>query len=155
MLGDPATCAGRLGEVTRALTTQLLRLQLQLAQGADLDAAQMNAKFADSMFEGAYGDLQEHVDGAVKTIELPALQILDGMRLQCCDAADFQEAFQVPNNGVEKARPAKSSFCLSTSELSTVSQANAGETIGANLPIGLRGRPEEVFPAQPARTFLG
>ena len=43
----------------------------------------------------------------MKTIGLPALQILDGMRLQCCDAADSQEEFKVPNNGVEWARPAE------------------------------------------------
>ena len=94
-------------EVARALEAQMGRLQRQLAQGAALDAAQMNAKFAGSTFEGDYGDLQEHVDGVEKKIGLPALKIWEAMEMQCNGAGDSQRPFPVPNNGVKEATPAE------------------------------------------------
>ena len=94
-------------EVARALEAQMGRLQQQLEQGAALDAAQMNAKFAGSTFEGDYGDLQEHVDGVEKKIGLPALKIWEAMEMQCNGAGDSQRPFPVPNNGVKEATPAE------------------------------------------------
>ena len=98
---------GLSNEVTRALETQVRQLRLQLQQGAALDAAQMNAKFAESTFEGDYGNLQEHLDGAEKKIGLPAPKIYDGMEMQLCGAGDSQKPFPVPNNGVKEAIPAE------------------------------------------------
>ena len=83
------------------------QLRRQLEQGAALDAAQMNAKFAGSTFEGDHGDLQEHVDGVEKKIGLPALKIWEGMEMQCTGAGDSQRPFPVPNNGVKEATPAE------------------------------------------------
>ena len=107
-------------EVARALEAQVSRLQRQLAQGAALDAAQMNAKFAGSTFEGDYGDLQEHVDGVEKKIGLPALKIWEAMKMQCNGAGDSQRPFPVPNNGVKEATPAEEWEYVVTPDLAKV-----------------------------------
>lgn len=107
-------------EVARALEAQMGRLQRQLEQGAALDAAQMNAKFAGSTFEGDYGDLQEHVDGVEKKIGLPALKIWEGMEMQCTGAGDSQRPFPVPNNGVKEATPAEEWEYVVTPDLAKV-----------------------------------
>jgi sirohydrochlorin ferrochelatase len=56
------------------------RKQLRLLQrgGGTMDAAQMNAKFAGSTFEGAYENLEEYLAGIEKHIGLAAVNMYEG-----------------------------------------------------------------------------
>ena len=59
-------------EVAHAFNSQLGLLQ---CEGGTIDAAQMNAKFAGSTFEGAYGNLDEYLAGVEKHIGLAAVKM--------------------------------------------------------------------------------
>jgi hypothetical protein len=65
-------------EVAHAFGKQLRLLQ---RAGGTMDAAQMNAKFADSTFEGDYGNLEEYLAGIEKHIGLAAVNVYDGMQI--------------------------------------------------------------------------
>jgi hypothetical protein len=93
---------GLADEIARAFEEQLRLFQLQ---GTTMDPAQMNAKFADSTSEGAYGDIEEYLGGVEKHIGLAAVKVYEGMQMQCCDAPDSDALFKVPNNGGYETTP--------------------------------------------------
>ena len=57
----------------------LKQLRLLQREGGTMDAAQMNAKFAGSTFEGAHGNLEEYLAGVEKHIGLTSVNMYDGM----------------------------------------------------------------------------
>ena len=88
-------------EVAHAFGKQLSLLQ---RAGGTMDAAQMNAKFAGSTFEGEYWNLEEYLAGIEKHIGLSAVNVYEGMLMQCCIATDSKAIFKVPNNGGYETR---------------------------------------------------
>jgi len=93
---------GLADEFARAFEEQLRLFQLQ---GTAMDAAHMNAKFADSTSEGDYGDMEEYLGGIEKHIGLAAVKMYEGMQMQCCDAPESNALFKVPNHGGYETTP--------------------------------------------------
>ena len=115
---------------------QGVREQLHMIQQGEAvpNASTMNAKFADTTFEGHYGNLDEFLAGITEKVGLPAQSVYAGMEMQCCHVHDSADTFHVPNNGGYHTTPSEEwAFVLNPDLSKTYPGNRCGVVLAAYL----------------------